>query len=109
MDSLGLILCLAGLKSNHSAGEPHKIVWQRHYLISYQLKSGEYRRIHVILRKHKVGYYTIRYLRNTVRIKVDERKFYADLLFGAMKMLDLLGDDYKPETVRIEPYELVMA
>jgi len=51
----------------------------------------------------------MKFLRNTVRLRVDERRFYAGLLFGAMKMLDLLGYEYKPETVQIEPYELVIA
>ena len=109
MDSLGLILCLSALKPNHSAREPHKIEWQRQYLISCKLKSGQLRRIRVTLRKHKAGYYTMKFLRNTVRLRVDERRFYAGLLFGAMKMLDLLGYEYKPETVQIEPYELVIA
>jgi len=51
----------------------------------------------------------MKFLRNTVRLRVDERKFYADLLFGAMKMLDLLVYEYKSDTVQIEPFELVIA
>lgn len=96
----GLILPLARLKMSNGK-EPNKIVWKANYYIQYLCYECRNRHsIHVTLRRHSGGYYSLRRHRTTVRFEAG-KDFKANMLFAAMKMLDALDIAYKPESVRL--------